>query len=562
MEELFDLRFHVGVLGSAEPGSEPELQETIDLLMRRIRTSLKAYNHPVYGFSGRGVSIDLFADTRLSGDVWVKSVSAEDMTLNYIYIGSMSSDYAVPPKAASVTSLCGATGHLDETGTALEWIVAQSDLIILLESEDARCCDRTVRSRLSGRMKDALCISIDARSPKEIQLIGHYSCEPFQFDQLDNYLRKLYPGRPKQVQQRSGTFFLSRLWHGCYQHFIRKYNARVVYEDHASEQLTGQALYLEEQFQKYDTEANGVASRYREAIYFRSILPFLSTLFLAIGFYLETLLGSILKFGDQSANIWMIAAGAGFLINALIGAYVYFMSRSKAVTQSQSGFLHARYIAEFLRVAKQFCPCGVPVSPYFVKDTSLMAQARDILRACRPENITIDSDNTDYIVRSTLGWIDGQIAYHQRTRLRFEKIVKRLGTFRESVFWTGFALVILRGLIQFIMPFVKDGIVIAYGSTWVGYIRSFANMLALLVPAWAGYFSSKLALNNFGGLYKHSDRAVQELKQLRHNVETLATKRTVTYEALMALSEDVLSTQIAEVDDWYAQTAARTVERS
>ena len=86
-------------------------------------------------------------------------------------------------------------------------------------------------------------------------------------------------------------------------------------------------------------------------------------------------------------------------------------------------------------------------------------------------------------------------------------------------------------------------------------------MLALVVPAWALYFSTKLSLNNFAGLYEHSEQAISELRKLRHNVEHLETNRIVPFEAMMALSEDVLSTQIAEVNDWYAQTKTRTVER-
>ena len=81
-----------------------------------------------------------------------------------------------------------------------------------------------------------------------------------------------------------------------------------------------------------------------------------------------------------------------------------------------------------------------------------MANARDILRDHAPESYVLRRETSQQIVKSTLQWIDDQIAYHQRTRLRFEKIVKRLGKFRESVFWVGFALVLLRGLIQFMMP--------------------------------------------------------------------------------------------------------------
>lgn len=304
-----------------------------------------------------------------------------------------------------------------------------------------------------------------------------------------------------------------------------------------------------------------MAKQYREAIYFRSILPFLSTIFLAIGFHIETLLGGLLKTGGNTSKVLMVVAGIGFFITALINAYAYLMKRSNVASISQSGFIQARYLAEFLRVAKQFCPNGVPISPNFVSDKVLKANARDILRDNAPESYAISASASNQIVKYTLGWIDDQIAYHQRTKLRFEKIVKRLSKFHETVFWVGFTLVILRGLIQFTMPFLKDGIDNVYGGTWVGYIRSFANMLALLIPAGAMYFSTKLTLNNFKELYEHSKMAINELLNLQHNVEYLDQNRIVPYELLIALSEDLLTTQISEVDDWYSKIKSKTVER-
>jgi len=562
MSELYNLRFHVGVLGTVDAANEERALSSIKLLYQKIYRAIKKYNTPKYGFHGGRASIDLFADSRLSGKIWAKSLEGKDMTLNCLDSGGDEDRAELLAAAHTETSFEDVKSVPDATKTAIEWISAQSDLLLVLENGGDQLSRCVIEDRLSGRAAQVLCIRMDANAPEKLSRIGRYFSEPVSLDYLSTYLDKLYPEQTKkELPGRVKPFFLSQLWHTCYQHFIKKYSANVVYEKSPDETFTGQRKKIEDEFRRFDEEANSIAKQYREAIYFRSILPFLSTIFLAVGFYIETLLGWVLKTGANTSNIWMFVAGGGFLINALISAYAYLMKQSKAVSYSQSGFIHARYVAEFLRVAKQFCPNGVPISPYFVNDRMLMANARDILRDHAPESYTIGSNTSKQIVKSTLDWIDGQIAYHQRTRLRFEKIVKRLSKFRESVFWVGFALVILRGLIQFAMPFVRDGITNAYGSTLAGNICTFANMLALLVPTWALYFSTKLSLNNFEGLYEHSEKAISELRQLRQNVEYLDTDQIVPYEALMALSEDVLSTQISEVNDWYAQTKAKTVER-
>lgn len=567
MEGLLDLRFHVGVLGAASAPKEAETLESIRTLFGEIRNSLSGYNNAAYGLSGKDIAIDLYADTRLCGAIWADAMDEKSMTLNFIDAAGKPEKADTPVPAASVTSLNGTCGRFDETVTALEWIVAQSDLILLLQDGDEKPDSNGVWSALSGRLDGVFCVGIDAETPGNVRHMAGYFYEPFSAAQLSEYIGTLFSEAPQQAEQTKETpFFLSRLWHGCYRHFIKKYKAQVVYEDNSVKSAPEQSPYLEERFKAYDDEANKIAGEYREAIYFRSILPFLSCVFLAVGFYTETLLGIVGKFqittNGGTLNVWMIVAGIGFLINGLIGAYTYLMSRSKAVNRRQSDFLNARYVAEFLRIAKEFDPAGVPVSPRFVRDRRLMAGIRSILRAREPHSYAVGRKNAEEIVSRSVALIDGQIQYHERTKARLKKIVDRLGAFREGVFWAGFGFVLLRGALQFAMPFLATKIGGSHNDiAWVGFIRSFSNMLALVIPAWAVYFSSKLSLNNFSGLYDHSERTLRELRLLRHKAESLAKNQPISYEALMALPKDLLAAQMSEVDDWYAQTAARTVQR-
>ena len=563
MSELMNMRFHVGVLGFADPEKEPETIEKIQTVLHVISDCLAEYNVPANGVTGIRAMIDLYADPRLSGEIWAKALTKESMTLNCIDTDSDESVSNLLIKADSVTSFDSVHRYSDAIGTAIEWIVAQSDVIILLQNDEQQSYYPVIRSRLSSRLMSTYCISIDVNLPETIQQIGCYSSEPISYEQLKDYIRSLYPCQLcEDSQMKQKSFFLSRLWHTCYQHFIRKYNAGVVYEQSPSEPFTGQRKELEDQFRRFDEDANGVAKQYREAIYFRSILPFISTIFLAIGFYAETLLGTVHRFGGQLADTWMIVAGIGFLMNALISAYAYLMYRNKSINKSQTEFISSRYVAEFLRVAKQFHTEGVPVSPCFVSERARMAQARNILRALAPQSYVIDLSKTQSIANETLIWIDGQIRYHERTKERLEKIVIRLKRFQETVFWVGFALVLARGLLQFSIPLIPNAINgDLNGIPLENFLRSFANMLALMIPAWAGYFSSKLSLNNFIGLFEHSVKMNDKLLAMKHRAEILAAKPSISYEMLIALSEDVLSTQIGEVDDWYEQTAEKTIQR-
>jgi hypothetical protein len=563
MSDLMDLRFHVGALGFADAEKKTGALEAIRTILQVIGECLAEYNVPAYGFNGKSAVIDLYADTRLSGGIWTNVLAKDSITLNCIDTGWGQDATELLKSADTVTSFDNTRGYSDANGTAIEWIVAQSDIVLWLQNDEEQSFKEVIQSRLSSRLVHTSCISIDAKSPAIIQHMGHYCSEPISFEELKTFIRSLYPCQACPTSRtKQNTFFLSHLWHGCYQHFIRKYNAGVVYEQRPPETFTGQRKQLEDQFHRFDEEANGVAKQYREAIYFRSILPFLSTVFLAVGFYSEMLLGTIYQFGGRFSDVWMVFAGAGFLFNAIISAYAYFMYRNKSINQSHTEFLTSRYIAEFLRVAKLYHTQGVPVSPYFVSERARMAQARNVLRVLTPQNHVIDTVNTHSIVNETLVWIDGQIQYHLRTKRRLEKIVVRLKKFQETVFWIGFGLVLARGLLQFLIPLFPNAINDNLnGVPLENFLRSFANMLALMIPAWAGYFTSKLSLNNFSGLFEHSEQMERKLRALQHRVENLSAKPSISYESLIALSADVLSMQISEVDDWYEQTAARTIQR-
>lgn len=66
-------------------------------------------------------------------------------------------------------------------------------------------------------------------------------------------------------------------------------------------------------------------------------------------------------------------------------------------------------------------------------------------------------------------------------------------------------------------------------------------MLALLFPAWAGYFSSKLTLCNFEGMYNNDIQMLDELAMLKQMINYEKQKERITYGDFYYLAKDVTS---------------------
>ena len=113
---------------------------------------------------------------------------------------------------------------------------------------------------------------------------------------------------------------------------------------------------------------------------------------------------------------------------------------------------------------------------------------------------------------------------------------------------------------QFLFAFMGNVEWVAHNGVLLNkFIATITNMLALVIPAWATFFSLKLTMNNFDGLKEHSEHAIESLKKLKMKVDALRVQEDITYEIISSLSEDVISHQISELNDWYSQTMAKKI---
>lgn len=316
---------------------------------------------------------------------------------------------------------------------------------------------------------------------------------------------------------------------------------------------------IKDQFHQFDQAAIALTAQYQAIIYWRAILPFVASIFLAIGFYAESLL-SVTKI---SSAVLAVLAGTGFLIHGLLNLYVFFLSRNSAVKDKHQAFLQNRYIAEILRVLVHFVPYGIYI------DLRQMCGGNEETRAAiqnmtlgdEPDIRRVDGNSVMLVLTHVKEMIQDQIAYHNAAAGRYRRILNHLDKWHHVIFSIGFVMVILRALLQFYVSFFPLGSF--NGVNLNSYIRSFANMVALLLPAWASYFSSKTTLCNFRYNYDNHTRMAERLAKTLAQMEELETKKdSIPLDILNALSEEI--SQIMIVEDTLAwerkyQSSAVTV---
>ena len=570
------MHFNIGIFGFPSDSMHTELIKSISSLFHEARLRVADIIGPDSENDDGDVCLDVYVCPSLADEIWLQSFDSEDDTvIHCVNLEKQDENSPIAKGASSVINL-GGGGTFNETHTMVQYIAAQSDMVIGLWDGDDRSRSGMILSLLRLEVKSGIpCAYIDTRNPEEMYFFDRYASEPFSSVRLKEYIDALYAcGHEKEFAPLGKPAFLSRLWEVCYDRFIKKNNAQVKklpfekdilldpeYKGQDGVPCRPNQKRLAEQFHFFDGIAVQTAKKYRESIYFRSILPFYLTVAISIGFYVETLFGILYKF-QGGLDYWMFVAGIGFLLHALINVYGDYVYRCKEVKERHWVFMRSRYLAEYMRVAVHFLPFGIPMYPESVQDKSLSAHVRRIFRSLEPTAGSYSQDAAKAVVTNSLLLINDQITYHTNTRSRLKLVVEKLEKNGKRLLWAGFAIVFVRGLLQFAMPFLTSIIQGEHnGIKWINFIRSLSNMLALIIPAWAGYFSLKLSLNNFRGLFNHSDDAIKKLDRLKGKAEMLANSSKIPYEMLSALSQDILKTQLDEVNDWYMQTGARTVTR-
>lgn len=375
------------------------------------------------------------------------------------------------------------------------------------------------------------------------------------------------------------------LWGKLYARFMRKYKATVdtkrpytkdemMDEAHtlAVNNETSHSAYqrLRQWFSAFDKDANAFGAQYRAAIYLRAVVPLFVTLALAVGFYCETLLGPLSIYIAGGGRSLSILAGIGFFVNSAMILYVYRLSNHKSIGAWHRQFLDNRLMAEALRVAVHFVPFGIPVNfQEFLtrkqvrrhnKKQVICLALKQLLNEASLPALTFTRETGKACLKELEALLHDQIAYHSSTAKRYQTIIRQMKKWGKATFAVGFSLVVLRGVFQLVIsvfPISGD----FGGISMQGYIKSFANMLALIIPAWAAYFSAKLSFCSFEQLEQNDRMMLDNLQGLLDIVEDEKREDIYSYADVYNLSVQTSQVLLGDISDWYSQLETKTVSR-
>lgn len=469
-------------------------------------------------------------------------------------------------------------GHVTQIDSPLRNAVGKAvcnnaDLLLMVWNEDVLECGGASWELIQQAYRHRTpCLWISSKTGKIYWPQGAYY-EPYSPEKLKSLCRDFRTDGIEPRQPGEKTIPLVKLGMRLRQRYLQKHSAyspeTAVETDHLLEESyplekenpAGAALWKEmlREFTRFDKAALGLGQQYQAVMYWRAILPFLATAFLAVGFYTENLLGVF----PIPKTALALTAGIGFLIHGFINLYVYLLSRSSTVWQWHQGFVEYRSITEMLRVLLHFLPYGLNLDLRKLcgEHHKIYVTLRRITEKAEPAEQSVDRTSIAQMLAHTQEMLADQISYHRASAQRFRNIVDKLEKWTHLVFGLGFAVVLLRSLLQFALVFVKlEGSL--NGVDISSLVPSFANMLALMLPAWASYFTSKAALCNYRYNLENDLRMTDSLQELSHKIDDMgAMDASVPMEAVGSLVEEIADViLIKDTSAWRDQYMETTVK--
>lgn len=361
-----------------------------------------------------------------------------------------------------------------------------------------------------------------------------------------------------------------------YKRFLRRYKAEKRVINAKTDRLLLEEYHLPEHFaegeklrkrllssyQRFDSAAIEMNEKYQSVLYWRSILPIITSLIVAVGFYASSVLAAIPIF---SKSVWAVIGGFGFLFHGLLNLYVFLIARSKTVAQYWRGMVKNRQMAELLRVIIHFAPFGVPLDYRKLSggDLMLSVSARTLTADAAPQTHILSSEHVAEALEHVEEMLSDQLAYHSISHERYIKVVEHLERWSKVVFCISFAIVLLRAALQFLfaMPsFPALGMKLGNGVSLKSFITSFANMLALLTPAWYAYFVSKLSLGNYRFNRDNHQIMTENLREELYHIELLKKYgETPPMEALRDVCESLAETMLVKDNSLWATRYQKTL---
>lgn len=550
------------VAAGGDLAGQPEVIRRIDELTGQIKAYLFTEGNE------RDIQIQWLVNPSYTGPGWKDKALADHVPMHAFQL-NQEEDWS---------GECSSTVCADSAfrGLAADWFCAKADIILLVWNEDVM-----ERSGASWELmqhayqKKAPCIWISSKDNQIHWLQNGYYGE-YNPEYLKTLCQNLLAEGTVSEEDMGKKIPFLELGNRLQQRFLHKYKANAVIQDSEGDCLLRDTYEFQEgtdsgretrkklleEFERYDEKAIDLGGKYRAIMYWRAILPMIASLFLAVGFYAETLLGIIPFPWKIKPGPWAILAGFGFLIHGMLNLYVYLLSRDKLVKSWHKGYIDNRNFAEMYRVLIHFLPYGMSLNIRSLcsKRPEMYASVHRVVGELQPASFVLNASEAREMLKHVSEMLEDQLAYHRNSAARYSRVSEGLERWNRRLFAVGFAVVILRGVFQFFVAYMPlSGAV--NGIAVNSYVRSFANMAALLLPAWASYFASKLNQCN----YRYHARNHREMEQavsaqLTRVRRLQDAKGGIPLEVLNTLAEEIAELMLVEdTNEWYGKVAASSV---
>ena len=369
-----------------------------------------------------------------------------------------------------------------------------------------------------------------------------------------------------------------------YQKMLEKYATAPAQEPPCEDRLTEHEPFFSEEkveairirllnaYQEYDSRALRLSERYRGSIYWRSILPMIATILLAIGFYADAVSQAVmdlLRLESGVPRFVFLLMSFAFFFHALMILSSHLLARNWVIQSWHTHFLYCRTVAEILRVYVHIFPFGItlPLNRILRKsgfDTTgsqpVYVRIWQILHDSGIEQPVYREADVPAFLDAMEQYLHSQLAYHRRSEARFQNLQNKLRKLETYLVSAGILTVALRGIAQFFIIGVNKNLIqLGSGLTLPSYSGSIANMCAMVIPAVASFYTGKLTLFGFEDSISMSRLMEEHLVKAIERVRSMKG-RDVNYSMIRNLAEQIAILVMGDVASWDHEIAKRKIK--
>jgi hypothetical protein len=339
--------------------------------------------------------------------------------------------------------------------------------------------------------------------------------------------------------------------------------------------LEANYVFLRDVFHNYENAADRISPYIRATLFCRTWIPLLTTIFLAVGFYLNPIMtyitslkplkhtvGGLFNLPDWAG--WSLWAGISFFISVVV--YCYGLCDKKPHEVNLKRYVVCRYVDEYLRVYIHFIAYGLPASEHIlnkaIRDNDdpvkqmAACRVRRLIRMRRPSNVNIDSFSCWNMLEHLKEFFESQIRYQETGRvLRFERIRDSIRKWSGRLFKLTVVFLFSRGIIQLLL----GAFPLFLPAESRTFISSFSNMVALLITAWYDIVVRQDGINRYSGFYRIAEKVIAVLHIYEERLQKIRSDyqqndKRVPFERIRTLIDDTLDGLINELYMWCNET--------